>query len=98
MGDHVVSSPEQYFRRAIVVTGIGDRVKSPHEHPECMLWLKFFKDPYLLNPRMGSFDTCTMTTYWSKDLQGTILGPAVQSIISLTSLLRGQLVKCFMTL
>ena len=27
-----------------------------------------------------------------------LLGPVVQSIISLTSLLRGQLVKCFMTL
>ena len=26
------------------------------------------------------------------------LGPVVQSIVSLTSLLRGQLVKCFMTL
>ena len=28
----------------------------------------------------------------------TILGPVVQSIVSLTSSLRGQLVKCFMTL
>ena len=26
------------------------------------------------------------------------LGPVVQSIVSLTSLLRGQLIKCFMTL
>ena len=28
----------------------------------------------------------------------TVLGPVVQSIVSLTSLLRGQLVKCFTTL
>ena len=28
----------------------------------------------------------------------TFLGPVVQSIVSLTSLLRGQLIKCFMTL
>ena len=27
-----------------------------------------------------------------------VLGPVVQSIVSLTSLLRGQLVKCFTTL
>ena len=27
-----------------------------------------------------------------------VLGPVVQSIVSLTSSLRGQLVKCFMTL
>ena len=41
----------------------------------------------------------------SKELAGFIArmsttdqGPVVQSIVSLTSLLRGQLVKCFMTL
>ena len=31
-------------------------------------------------------------------LLGTYQGPVVQSIVSLTSLLRGQLVKCFTTL
>ena len=31
-------------------------------------------------------------------LEKTVLGPVVQSIVSLTSSLRGQLVKCFTTL
>ena len=33
-----------------------------------------------------------------KDQQAMNLGPVVQSIVSLTSSLRGQLIKCFMTL
>ena len=34
----------------------------------------------------------------SNRLEITVLGPVVQSIVSLTSSLRGQLVKCFTTL
>ena len=36
--------------------------------------------------------------FWPTPMPALIdLGPVVQSIVSLTSLLRGQLVKCFMT-
>ena len=33
-----------------------------------MFRLKFFKDPYFLNPWMDPFDTCTVVRYWSKVL------------------------------
>ena len=37
--------------------------------------------------------------FWQSDTRHRIkLGPVVQSIVSLTSSLRGQLVKCFATL
>ena len=35
---------------------------------------------------------------WDHSRGGKLLGPVVQSIVSLTSSLRGQLVKCFRTL
>ena len=49
--------------RAIVVTTASAR---PRPRPDWMFWLKFFKDLYLLNPWMDSFDTCTVVRYWSK--------------------------------
>ena len=39
-----------------------------------------------------------MYELYRNELRGHYQGPVVQSIISLTSSLRGQLVKCFMTL
>ena len=39
---------------------------------------------------------CLHYSAWDKDIFH--LGPVVQSIVSLTSSLRGQLVKCFTTL
>ena len=56
----------------------------------------------IFNPykRGGKSENGTVATPASKSihLKNKIHGPVVQSIISLTSSLRGQLVKCFTTL
>ena len=54
--------------------------------------LKFYciyRESYSTSPGFGAGSSTGI---------GVSLGPVVQSIVSLTSLLRGQLVKCFTTL
>ena len=64
---------------------LGSRPDSFHFCLPSQQWLNFKKKKILLSiSRM-------------LDIGITFLGPVVQSIISLTSLLRGQLVKCFAT-
>ena len=58
----------------------------------------------LCEPKIRNKDSCIL--YLGIDFSGrggvnfglSFLGPVVQSIVSLTSSLRGQLVKCFATL
>ena len=45
-----------------------------------------------------SYSQINSTVGFYKRTSCSILGPVVQSIVSLTSSLRGQLIKCFMTL
>ena len=53
-----------------------------------------------VNPQYArDYVTVVGWTHGSAEVQpGKLQGPVVQSIVSLTSSLRGQLVKCFMTL
>ena len=53
--------------------------------------LSFFLETALTPNIIQDFDCC-------KIINTESAGPVVQSIVSLTSSLRGQLVKCFMTL
>ena len=51
--------------------------------------------PFILR---GMHTACVTTKHIYSAIRDTIPGPVVQSIVSLTSSLRGQLVKCFTTL
>ena len=52
----------------------------------------------MFNYMTTDFSTVEMLEEEEIEAEGNVLGPVVQSMVSLTSSLRGQLIMCFMPL